>query len=268
MSFLPALPLSGYGGWAYLKRTAARQIETLAASPQISRDTDYFRNTIGKITSASDLVADKRLLRVALTAAGLEDDIGNTAFIRKVLQDGTLNDGALANRLADTRYRQLAETYGFGDFSVPNTQLSDFADRIVSAYHTRTFETAVGTYDNDLRLALNAGHELAEVASGGLSADAAWLTVLGSPPLRSVFQTAFGLPSAFAGIDLDQQVETLRTKAADALGDGEVAQFEDPVQVEKLVKRFLLLGQMAELQSASTSGSVALQLLAAAGASA
>ena len=81
---------------------------------------------------------------MALTAYGLEGDINNKAFIRKVLEDGTLKEGALANRLADKQYQKLSAAFGFGDFPVPRSKLSDFADKTLALYRTRQFETAVG----------------------------------------------------------------------------------------------------------------------------
>lgn len=261
MSFLPAIPAGGYAGWTFLKRTKDSQVAGLASAPQQKRDIAHFRDKIGSVVSADMLVADKRLLRVALTAFGLEGDLGNTAFIRKVLADGTLEPGDLPNRLADKRYRDLSEAFGFGNFSVPRTRLSDFADKIVAAFEERQFEAAVGNQHNDLRLALNAERELAALANRGLAPDTAWLTVIGSPPLRSVFHTAFSLPPSFAAINLDQQVESLRTKAAAALGDSEIAQFREPAAIEKLLKRFLLRNESASFGGTGTPGGIALQLL-------
>jgi hypothetical protein len=93
------VPASGLVGWTFLQRTASRQIETLAAQPVAQRNEAWFRERIGQIGTAADLVADRRLLEVALTAFGLESDIDNRFFIRKVLEDGTLRNDALSNRL-------------------------------------------------------------------------------------------------------------------------------------------------------------------------
>jgi hypothetical protein len=61
-------------------------------------------------------VGDRRLLEVALGAFGLDDDIRNRFFIRKVLEEGTTSPSRrFANRLSDKRYLALAETFGFGD---------------------------------------------------------------------------------------------------------------------------------------------------------
>ena len=145
MTFSPAIPFSGFGGWTVLKRTAPTQKATFDAQPQVKRDADYFRANIAKIKSADDLVADRRLLRVALTAFGLEGDINNKAFIRKVLAEGTLKTEAFANRLADKQYQKLSAAFGFGDFATPRNVISDFADKILSQFRERGFETAVGT---------------------------------------------------------------------------------------------------------------------------
>ena len=115
MSFQPVLPLAGYAGWSFLKRTLARQQVAQQASPVQQRDEAYFREKIGKVTTAEQLVSDKRLLRISLTAFGLEADQNSTAFIRKVLEGGTLKEGSLANRLADKQYQKFAAAFGFGD---------------------------------------------------------------------------------------------------------------------------------------------------------
>ena len=129
MTFQPVIPFGGFAGWAFLKRTMATQQAALQASSTNQRDEAYFREKIGKIETAEDLVSDRRLLRVALTAYGLEGDINNKAFIRKVLEDGTLKEGALSGRLANKQYEKFSAAFGFGDFSVPRSQLSDFADK-------------------------------------------------------------------------------------------------------------------------------------------
>ena len=131
MSFQPVLPLSGAGGWAFLRRTEAAQSAVFSRQPVIQRDEAYFRERIGKIQTAEALVNDRRLLRITLEAFGLEQDLNAKAFIRKVLEDGTLKTTALANRLTDKRYLELSAEFGFGDFTTPRTVLSDFADRLM-----------------------------------------------------------------------------------------------------------------------------------------
>ncbi|MFN6952180.1 MAG: DUF1217 domain-containing protein [Albidovulum sp.] len=264
MSFSPVVPLGGYPGWSFLTRTRAAQKAAFVASAAVQRDEAHFRERIGGIATAEELVADRRLLSVALTAFGLEADIDNRYFIRKVLQDGTLKPDALANKLADKRYFEFAKAFGFGDFATPRTALSDFADTILARYETLRFEAAIGAQDNKMRLAMNAERELARLAGRVMSDEAKWFHVMGSAPLREVFQTAFGLPAAFATVDLDRQLDVFRDRAQRILGSSEISQFADRRKIEDLVRVFLL---RAESGTGVASGQApALELLRAAGA--
>ena len=261
MSFQPVIPLPGLAGWSFLNRTFERQLDSHANSPAIKRDVEHFRDVAASLTTAEALVSDRAALRVALAAFGLEGDLDNRYFIRTVLEEGSQDPEALANKLADKRYLAFARAFRYGPGEVPNTILSSFPDDIVARYETRSFETAVGQVDGDLRLALNARRELAEIASRNATPDTLWFSVLGSPPLRRVFETTFGLPSSFAGLDLDRQLEVLRDRAAATFGNGEVAQFADAEKTEDLIRQFLLRAQIAAGPPPNAPGMVALTLL-------
>lgn len=261
MSFQPVVPLAGYAGWTFLTRTLERQQEAHASAVVRQRDTDYFAERIGTITSAEELVEDRRLLSVALGAFGLDEDINNRFFIQRVLGDGITSEDALSNRLADKRYRAFSEAFGFGEGLPPRTLLSGFATEIVAAYRERQFEIAVGEQDESLRLSLAAVRELEDLSVRSVSNDTQWLTIMGTPPLRAVFETAFGLPSAFATLDIDKQREILQEKSARVLGTDQVADFADPDLREQLIKTYLLRNQVQSGLSASAPGQIALQLL-------
>lgn len=261
MSFQPVLPLTGYTGWGFIKRTMVRQQAVQQALPAQQRDEAYFRDRIGKADTAEKLVNDKRLLRIALTAFGLEGDVNSKAFIQKILEGGTLKEGSLANKLADKQYQKLSTAFGYGDFSVPRTKLSTFADEILAQYRTRSFETAVGEQNNTYRLAMNAERELPSLAAKTTSATAKWYTVLGNAPLREVMQTALGLPKSFSSIDIDQQVTVLKARAEAAFGSSDLAQFKDMGKMEALTRRFLLLSEIQSQAVASSPAARALALL-------
>ena len=392
--FTPAVPLGGIGGWTLLKRTLEQQQAQFARSPSVQRDIDHFRENIGKVQSAEQLVSDRRLLTVALGAFGLQDDVNNRAFIRKVLESPEDDPRALANRLGDRRYTELARAFGFGEpggptfagasreeqraeFRLPPDWAADLshfrnnigsvesaqdlvsnprllrvalgavgledrmarpgfvksvlesnpqdpsaivnrlseprlrelselfnfggpglprvgqpgfaarvadlvetrlfeasytpqdaaglADRIIEAFSTRQFEVAVGTVNDDMRLALNLRRELPELVGRDTSERGKWLSVIGQPPLRRVFETAFGLPREFAMLDVDRQVDVLRSRASRSLGISGFADFADADRIEGLVRQFLARSEAQMGPSMTGPGSVALQLLSGAG---
>lgn len=261
MSFQPVLPLTGYTGWGFLKRTMVRQQAVQQALPVQQRDEAYFRDKIGKADTAEKLVSDKRLLRIALTAFGLEGDVNNKAFIQKILEGGTLKEGSLANKLADKQYLKLSAAFGYGDYSVPRTKISTFPDEILAQFRARSFETAVGAQNNTYRLAMNVERELPALAAKTTSETAKWFTVLGNAPLREVMQTALGLPKSFSSIDIDQQVSALKAKTEAAFGSPDVSQFKDSAKMEALVRRFLLQSEIQGQSTASSPAATALALL-------
>lgn len=267
MSFRPVVPFAGVAGWAYLKRTASAQMQAFATSGQAARDAEYFRQKIGSVKTAEDLVGDRRLLQVALDAFGLSGDINNRFFIRKVLEDGTQSADALANRLSDKRYLKLSKAFGFGDLAAPRTQLSGFAGEILGAYRMASFAAAVGDQNNDLRLALNADRELPAIAGTAGSANGKWYAVMASPPLRQVFQTAFGLPQSFVTLDLDRQLSAFKTSSERYLGTSDPSAFADAAARERLIGLFLARSEASPTAAQITGQGAALSLLGAAGAS-
>lgn len=260
MSFQPVLPLGGYAGWAFLQRSLSAQMQTHAAAPAAQRDETHFRARIGQIGSAQELIADRRLLRVALTAFGLEDDLPNRAFLTRVLESPTGENRSFVNRLADKRYLELATAFGFGDEGPPRSQAPDFADTLLGAYRERRFEAAVGESDESMRLALALRRDLPALAGTELSGDAAWFRVLGTPSLRKVFETAFHLPAAFGALDLDRQLDIMRERTRRRFGDGSVAQFTDPERMDRLIRDFFVGEQIGQIRAAGTAN-VALSLL-------
>jgi hypothetical protein len=266
MTFSAVVPVGGYTGWLFLKRTRETQMDLQQAQPQMRRDEAYFRERIGQVRSAEELVQDRRLMKVVLGAFGLDADLANRFFIRKVLEGGVADRSALANRLANRAYREMTEVMGFSATGGPATRPADFADKLLARYNDRQFELAVGEKSNALRLALNAERALKDLAAQDSTEDTKWFTVMGSPPLRSVFETAFGLPKSFAAIDLDQQLGVLKARAERVLGDADISALSDPQAMERLLRRFLVLsGDGAPAASGPAAG--ALQILQAGAAS-
>lgn len=261
MPFSPAIPLTGLSGFRFLEQTQDRQRALFDQSPDLQREIDYFLEVAPEITSASELVGDRRALAVVLGAFGLDEDINKGAFIRKVLEEGTLDRRAFANRLVEPAYREMSAFLGFGDTGgllvFENTRLN-----LVDRYRERQFELAVGEVDLDMRLALNFKREAAQIAASSPSGTTGWLRMLGSPPLRQVVESALVLPSEFALIDLDQQVAEIADRAERIFGIADPTDLQDSSIVDTMVDRFLIRQQALNgAVSSTTRGSVALSLL-------
>lgn len=262
MSFQPLVPIGGYTGWKFLERTLVQQQQAFDESPTIKRVTENFREKISEIRTAEELVNDRDLLTVALGAFGLDDDISNKFFIQKILEEGTTDDDALANKLSDSRYAEFSKAFGFGDFSTPLTTTSIASEDIITRFERQSFEAAVGEQDNQLRLALNIGKALEDVTDSAKSTNAQWYALLGNAPLREVVQTALGLPTEVGSVDIDKQLETFKSRSESVFGTDQIADFSGKDLQEKLVRLFLLRSSLSE-STGYSSGNIALTLLSA-----
>lgn len=261
MAFQPIVPLSGYSGWRFLQRTMPRQTEAFNESFEVKRDVDAFRERITSINSAEELVNDRQLLRVALGAFGLEDDLDNKFFIKKIIEGRSNDPEALANRLSDNRYRALNDALGLTGVGMPRAHFSFAIEEIVGRYETNQFNLAVGNTDGDMRLALNLDQGLDDVLEAATSENGHWFQMMGTPPLRTVFESAMGFPSSFAAIDIDQQLAQFKDRSSSIFGTDKLADFKDPEMKEKLIRLFMVRQQAAAFDSGISSAQTALTLV-------
>lgn len=260
MGFQPIVPFGGMAGWNFLQSTLAAQKAAFNNTPTLQRDTEYFTEKISEVRTPEELVGDYRLLKVALGAFGLDDDLPNKAFIKKVLKEGSLDRESFANRMVDKRYLALAETFGF-DLGTPNTVLSDFPEKITEKFKTRQFEIAVGEQNNSMRMALSLKRDLGDIATKNTTDDGKWFSVMGNQPLRQVFETALGLPSSLANLDIDKQLEIFRDKTETVFGNGDIEQFLGADAMEELNRLYLVRSQIQTALPSLSRGYVALALL-------
>jgi len=258
---IPSAPIGGIAGWRFMQRTQESQQAAFVASPALDREVTYFKENISKIESVEDLLNDFTLFKVALGAFGLEDNVADKFFFKKVLEEGTETDGAFALQLTDTHYRELSEAFGFGNAGGPRIGESDFAQKITEAYEVRQFEKAVGDADDSMRLALNLEREIGGYATGAFPETVGWFEVMANAPMREVFETAFGLPTSIGTLDIDRQRELFQDANKRVFGSMSLDVFQDPENVDKLLRNFFAQEQINSGPGPLTKGMSALTLM-------
>jgi len=264
IGYTPAISFGGLVGWRILQKTQAAQTEALTTSPRLVRELEYFDENIASATTVDALMDDPVLLRVTLGAFGLESEAPKKAYIRKVLEEGTLDDGAFANRIKDKRFRDFSAALGYGNIGGTQVLLTSFKVEIKASFITHQFEQAVGDVDNDLRLALNFTREIGRIANRENVSNVGWFEVMGQAPLRQVVATALNLPTSSGALDLDRQRDLFEERSEDLFGGKFADVFNSPENVDKAIRRFLLISQLNGGNSQiSSGGSAALTILQA-----
>lgn len=259
--FQPTIPIAGYGGWRFLQSTYTRQIDAHSASPQIQRDRDYLLEKLSAPLTVDELVDDPRLLRTAMTAFDIGDEAWKRGFIAKVLTEASDPESTFLTRLNNPQYTAFAEAFTQTGSQIVLTasQASDIADRFTRA----SFEIAVGEVNNDMRLSLNYQDEIATIASDGTREETILFRLLGDVPVRTVLETALGLPSSLGQLAIDKQAEVLKTRLQSAFGISSATELTSPDMIETVLQRFHARQAAEQGPSASTPGATALTLLQA-----
>ena len=227
----------------------SRQKEVFAHASSEKSAQEYFAKNISKVTSADELVKDYKLLTVTLRAFGLDADVNNRFFIKKVLESDPNDESSLVNRLADKRYLQMNEALKLGGSS--EARAIDISD-ISKKYVDRSFEKNIGERYPEIELALNAQRELPILADSTVSENAKWYQILGSTALRKVFEVAYGLGSSFSALPIDRQLSGIKAKAEQATGSDSASQFRGADATDKLIRRYLLRNQFQSSSALST----------------
>ncbi|OIQ34274.1 MAG: flagellar protein [Roseobacter sp. MedPE-SWchi] len=261
MSFEPIIPISGIGGWNFLQSTYDKQLDSFSKSPVLQRDTEYFEENIGNVKTVDDLVNDRRLLSVALGAFGLEDQVDYKGLVKKVLQEGSTADDALAGKLGDDRWVSFTETFGFGPGETVKTGDAAAMKNLSEIYKVQSFETAVGEQDNSMRVAMYSQREIQVLAEDGTSTDTKWFNVMGQPAIREMFEIALGLPTSMGQADLDTQLANFKDRAKAMFGTDDISVFAEPENMERLVNVYLARSEIAEFNASNSAGATALMLL-------
>ena len=133
--YQPAIPLSGLAGWKFLQSTYTRQLDNFADSASVKNDRAYMSEKLSKPISLDDFMADKRLLRVTMTAFDLGGEEWKGGFIRKVLEEAATPDSTFLKRLNNPDYTRYSQTFRFEDgmLSLDADQIETLGDNFETA---------------------------------------------------------------------------------------------------------------------------------------
>ena len=267
MVFRPVIPLSGVAGYNFLQSTYDQQLEAFSGSTQIQNDRTYIEERLSSPIAVEDLLSDRRLLRISLTAFGLAGEETKGGLVRRVLESVSDPDDSLLQRLNNPDYVRFAEAFepdADGNISIPPEALL----KITLQFETELFETAVGDVDADQRLSLNYQSDIETLVGEGSSDTAILFRLLGNVPVRRLLEGALNLPEAFRTLPIERQSEELREQLQSKFGISDLNELTSAENIDRVVTRFHAIRSATQGPNALTPGAVALTLLTGIGANA
>ncbi|HTO32892.1 MAG TPA: DUF1217 domain-containing protein [Pararhizobium sp.] len=126
--------VSTYIDYNLITRDMKTSLQRTSEQVLVARESQYYKENIGKVTSIDDFLGDYRLYSYAMKAHGLEDMTYATAFMRKVLESDLSDDSSYANMLTDERYRNFAMAFSFSQ-STEVVQSDAQEDALIGLYN-------------------------------------------------------------------------------------------------------------------------------------
>jgi hypothetical protein len=192
----------------------------------------YYHNTISRVRSLDDFLADDRLTAYALKAYGLEGESISKDVLRRVLTSDPFDDNSFVNRQGDTRLRDLAATFNFtadgdiGRAAAQQVQTRSALLKTIDLHIRQSLEADAGAQNEGVRLALYFQRKAGDITSA--------FTILADKALFEVVRTALALPVGMSQADIDVQAAMITKRL-------NIADLKDPAKLEKFLARFAAL---------------------------
>jgi hypothetical protein len=200
-------------------------IKVTGAQPDVRMAIKQFTQAVNAAKSVTQLLANPAVMKVLLTANGMQDRLSYTALARKALMSDLTDPNSLANKLTDTRWKAMAKSLNFPANGLKSIQSPAVIAEITAAYTKATWEAGEDAIAPGLSKALDFKARAATMTSVD--------QILGDPSIRSVVTTALGIPLQIAFQTIGAQEKAISTRL-------DVRKLQDPKFVETFAQRYLI----------------------------
>ena len=223
---------------ATAERNETTDVAQTAKQPQVAREIAAFTQAVATAKTPADLLKNPQALDVLLTANGLGDQGSFTALAQKALLSDTTDPKSLANQLADTRWKTVAQTYDFANKGLSVLQNPKVLSTLANGFAEVTWRQSLDAATPGLSNALS----FRAAASGVTSVD----QILGDSTLRTVVTGALGIPPQIAFQDIGAQEQAISSRL-------DIKKLQDPKFVEGLAQRYLICAQGSGTDSSTAT---------------
>ncbi|MBC7311655.1 MAG: DUF1217 domain-containing protein, partial [Rhizobium sp.] len=203
------------------------ELET--AQEEAEAEAEYYQETILGITSAAELLADRRLVDVVLIAKGFDPDEVTDDFLKQVFQSDLSDEKSFVNQQEDEAWAELLASFNFDADglltrdSVGTVQQRGAVLEAQNLYLHQVLEEEQGNSNAGVRLALY----FERVAPTLTDA----YDLLGDDALLETFRVAFGFTEDFSNMDIDMQAALVEKNL-------DLSEMQDPEKMKKFLQRF------------------------------
>lgn len=206
----------------------------VSKSSVVQNEVAYFKARVARVETVDDFLKDSRLLRFALEAYSLSDQLQYPARIKQIMKDDATDPRSLVRRMTSPGYREINAAFDFFKSGVSKLKSSAFQTEIIARFHSARNEQSISEMSPDLADALYFERMVGKVRSG--------YDILGDPTLFGVVRKALNLPPAVSS----SKIERLKVMIEEKF---DLKRVNDTKYVKGLVERFLVLKDVETRQN-------------------
>jgi hypothetical protein len=220
-----------------------------AAKKTAETESTYYTTTMQGITTRDELLGDRRLLDIALTAKGIDPTTVTDDFLKQIFTSDLNDANSFVNKQTDKRFAQLVGSFNFtSDGEIDRSTAKDVqnAGEVMATqnmYLRQTLETEQGEDNNGVRLALYFERMADSITDP--------YVIIGDDALAEFFRVTFSMSTEFANMDVDKQAAVIKKNL-------NLQDLSDPDKLSKLLTRFTT---MYDLENSDTSTNPAVSIL-------
>ncbi|MET3791667.1 DUF1217 domain-containing protein [Aquamicrobium terrae] len=191
--------MNTYISYQLIARDIPKAIDRIERQPIVDRETKYYLDNIGKVSSIDEFVKNDRLFKYAMKAFGLQDMSYAKAFMVKALKEGVTDPDSFANKLTDKRYAEFVAAFNFAKYGEEATVYSQAKQGVVKNF---ALQFELGPVQEGFTFAeAETSYFLANVTSVKSIDD-----LMGNERLLDYAMTAFGLDAETESPDRIRQM--------------------------------------------------------------
>ncbi|CAN0177975.1 unnamed protein product, partial [Phaeothamnion confervicola] len=225
--------------WKQLQKTGDAAQEKWSKQASVQTKIAYAKDVVAKAKTVDDLLNNRKFMEFALSAFGLESEVDKKGMLKKVLLSDLNNIDSLANRMNDSRYREMAAQLRLKDFGVEGPRTPGVMEGLAARYIKNEFEKSQGDASPGLREALYFKENASKINSP-------W-AILGDKVLREVVTSTLGIPKEMAIQGVEAQATYLSKKV-------DIEKFKDKRFVETFIQRYLTMKDQETATANGTGG--------------
>lgn len=230
-----------------LDATQTREMKLIQDSPANARAIQKFKDQVGSISTAKDLVKNYDVYSFVMRAYNLKDQMFGKAMIQKILESDKTQPGSLISKMTDSRFTTFYDAMGF---TANGTQNSNFAnpawqDKVVQRFVQQTYINDEAKQNATVGVALEFRQKAPSVKS--------WYDILKDKNMGAFMRRVLNIPDGVVNQTLDQQVKIFQQKY-------DITKLQDPAQIQTLVQKYVIMSD-AQNAAATTANNPAVSLV-------